>query len=668
MVSHTKKYKHFKLDYDLATRCAVGDVAFVPCVAEEPDGTHILRAIVMLASSGGTEFTERVPLLRHFASELAASVSDLDRSASERKLADIRSVTNCTPDSLACIAEKGASSCRAITSSIWLRIDCAEIVTGTIIDRFELTSAIQRYLQILAKRPSGAGTSVAHELPPGAAMVASFFGVQNDALPQCCDGATRTLAELVGSSLYFPVASADSLARNRSAISGDRFREVISTVVSSYRNESDDDLFLKQTAKLFETTYLPGHGLTGWSLRYAKVPIRVAQLRSEDAKDVYDRVTVSSKQCQPSGVDRQLAEQLHGKICKSVFIDTQIPEPIIRQHVRDHNYTIRRPFDALMCEPFGQFDSDAYPSGIVRMTLASSFTGQFDDRDEQVLLAVTSHLADLLRAKLMEKSHIIQKYDNDEQLRHYLAHRLRRFRGDVETLRTWFASVKNGVPADVVDAITRLDITSRRVSWYGAYRKFLREVASIPGGDVTLGCLESYLTVWFREQSYGTPVVVERVGDVENGTPVLNNGEDLLLLCLLVDELVANSSFHSNLQPQKIAVALERSDTRRLVVAIHERGQIPSDGADSVVVADESCDIRWMTHDEYIRTSVGDQPSRQGRGAEYISRWSSQLGVAVFVGLGPDRRVYVVGDETSINQLYLSSAKSQRQVPSGAGK
>jgi hypothetical protein len=622
----------------------------------------------MLANSGGAEFNDGLPLLENFARQLAGSVSDLDRTASDHRLAKIRSITSCTPDSLACIAEKAAASCRAITSRIWLRMDCAEIVTGTIIDRFELTRAIERYLQILAKRPNGAGESSADELPPGAAMIASFFGVQDHALPNCCDGATFSLAELVTSSLYFPVASADSLAGERAAITGDDFRRLISAVVSSYRNEPDDALFLKDTAKLFETTYLPGHGLTGWSLRYGKLPIRAAQLGDEDAKLIYQRAKASTQDCEPSGVDRQLAEQLHGKVDDSVLFNRKIPVPRIRQHVRDHNYTIRRPFDALMCAPFGEFDSDAYPSGIVRMTLASSFTGRFDDRDEQVLLAVTSHLTDLLRAKLMEKSHFIQKYDNDEQMRHYLAHRLRRFRGDVETLQTWCATVNESLPADVLESISRLDFISRRIGWYGAYRKFLREIASIPSGDVTIGCLESYLTHWFRGQSYGTPVAVKLVGDAENGTPVLKNGESLLLLCLLVDELVANSSFHSDPRPQTIEVALQSRGIGRLVVVIHELYGSADDSAKGTVLSGGSRDIRWMGYEQYLRTSIGDRPGRQGRGAEYISRWSSQLGVDVLVGDRSGERLYVVAEPASLEQFLQSLGARGTEVPSGANR
>lgn len=574
-VSHQKSYQHFTLDRKLASDCHIdSDVIFLPCVASGSDGSTTLRGILVLGSSTGhPPMNGREQTLQNLASQIAASMASDERLFIDERLKRIRSQGSFTLSSLQCIAEKAALTTRAMVARVWLRIDLVAMLIGRPLRREPIAKAFQRYLQSVARN------GLWRESPPGVRLTAAFFGVSVSEMEEIGRSATDSLASYVVDHLYLPVAHWDVIDQSdmKAGESLLVLFDALSSLEHQFRSQPDDCLFCKSVECVMERCYLPGYGLTGWSLRYIDAPVRLDNLTETEGDRIHQQVLKSPHDFQLKAVDLMIKRDVPASAIGNGE-SLSIPSPVISQHVRDHYYKIRQPLDTVMCVPFGTLEPLEYPRGILRVALSSSPTGIFDEEDESRLDSIASHLTELLMSKMFRWERSVSQYDVGPKLQNFLAHRLKRFGQDAARLRSELSNDPN-VSDGLKLASKGVDIVARTVDRIEATRQFLRGLAFDDGELLSAESVSAYIVHWFEKHSYGVPVSTSNstVGQVSTF-----KAEWLIDLCLLVDEIVFNACIHSNPSPQCFEINLNCDGGIRLEVV--ERGcrdrykAVPSEG------------------------------------------------------------------------------------------
>jgi len=636
IVNHEHTYRNFTLDNPLAKESnIVGDVLFLPCVTVGRDGTKSLRAILMLSSSSGSPPIDgREGVSQSLASQIALAMASDDDVFVEERLRRIREESRLNRGTLQCICEKAAIVTRALVSRIWLRADLAASIAERAFNSSGLMRVIQQYMQQAAR------SGHCLESPPGVRLLLSFFGIAVEDFREVAINASGVLAQQVAENLYIPVSHWDVLDQTDRAAAGvmDDVLTMWSRLEKISHPGTDAHAFCTEVEKVLERSYLPGHGITGWVLRYGNRTLRLDSLTADSVAKIEKKYPELFGPYQPKTVDRIVEREVpvavHVGCC-----NLPVPTPCSLQHVRDHSHKVREPLDTFMCAPFGCLDPMEYPRGIIRVALSSSSSGRFSPEDESRLGMIASHLTDLLMAALFRREREMAKYDVGTKLQGFLTHRLKRFGDDAAFLRSYFEQVQS-IPDCVRDAAKRVDNVARTVDRLDATKQFLKEL-TLDEGHLRPSEVMAYIIHWFKKHSYGVAVDVTNQSTVDEA---VFDAKRLIDLCLLIDELVFNACLHSKPSPSRFSILIRIDHGLRICIQ-----------ESFLCVKDVT--LNPPVHEPYReflkrRVEANSGSERRGQGFADIEQWEKSLGVSVTCSLEHGReREYVVQGHSSSGVL-----------------
>lgn len=658
-VNHSKQYRWFTLDPDLAKECRItGTVCFVPCCTSEDDGTEVLRSIVMLANSkgetvfdaeghlGGRDDSSSLSnLLEGLGTAVAESLATGDRREVERELASLREETLLDARRLERAANSGTKLCHSLGCTVWLRADLLSLVGGPVISTNDLGDVFKK---LFSSRADGVWDRLDRDLTRVALeMVAAFLGVDVEAAGALLDSPEmKEITPLIGRSTYVMVAMSTSEATVGGMTALERASSSLSSLMDAFGHERDDAKFGTMVCEfLAEQTYLPGYGLTGWVLRH-RVDMRLASATEEDIKAFWRDV---KRSCARGGN----VELAISKACKRRGFSTVLWEDAaaIPKHVGHlgEQPTSPKELETFLCCPLEQIDDSETVAGVVRVSTSGSARSEFSAEDLQSLSALRVHLSRLLRSQYVAANTFSQKMGIDQEFRNLIKHKNAHVPEELEKIEREALQQE----LDISEPLSYLYEFSDRLNWYMNCRAMLITLSSRPD-SLSPEILFDFVRSWFKERRLRADVTTLRNGAVPECLDLVRQTHlDVFSFCKIVDELVTNACRHRPEASQHIVVVIGATSTAVCVVIECDAAAVSRyRAADWVATPDVIEAIRTRVLEEnWEPISCLSTPSatgdREGSGIPEILQASSTLGVDACVARAGRHWMYLVRSQDS---------------------
>lgn len=603
----------FVVDPKVVERCRLkGSIYYLQCVSKDLDGHPTLRSILHLGNSRGDLKLPREAegLLQTIAAKIADSAADNERLDAEKHLREIRSYVDPAPTNLQGIVSRVKEGCHSIGCTLFLRGTLLHIAGWMRPAQAEFERAFARLLMKTDEWSEILGDAHADKIRK---MLRGFFGLAPENLDMLLAAPNRVhVAPLLARSLYVRVAQTEE------KLSHDR--DIVGLVASACDPMRSVQPF---AAFLAEDCYLPGYGLTGWTLRYGCDML----LKDKNSGTLTDFFT--SKDIHAPHLSAVI-QMLRDLSIESNLAKAPVVAPEHADHIREQGNYSRRDDSFLACclEPI---DDPHFTSGVLRTSTSERLPTTFTGHQVELAQAAARHLSWMLRRVYTRQQQFILEHSLDEESHAYHGHKGRRFDQAVQTIRGAITPESAKLP-EVQNALMQLETVGRQLARYRLYGQMVRDLSKLRDETINPTMVKEYSDRVLDLNPYRGVVrsaIVPQVLPSGEGQLLVHN---LPRLCFVADEIITNSMKWSPFQPAELCVLV--SDGWPLTVQVVECRKEEAAKMTSLV----------NLPDEELRPyGALFPPEKRGGGAQLYEKTLIETELTVLFAERPDgRRVYVV--------------------------
>jgi hypothetical protein len=548
----------FRLDDTVVAECALkGPIYFLPCFSDSGDGEPVLRSIIHLGQAAGNLRLgeEAEPVLHVLSRTVADALARDEEERMRRRLESIYAHKDLTPLDLHHIAVNVSLLCSSLGSALFLNARLLPLVGCCAIEEGDVVEAFRRLFNVL----NAAGWDIL-TLPKKEklqAMIAAYLGIDAGHVPLVVRSGAHHLASLLGTCLYVCVARTD-----REEPSND-----LEDLLRLAQKDPDDRQYADAfVGFLTGQCYLPGYGLTGWCVRYQRA-MCLPNKSQEQVLAFFNAVKDQLEVPQPTAIVETL--RFLQPPVESQLAANPIQTPAHADHIRDCPHRSQRE-DAFLAVPLESMDDGVTASGVLRTSTSVTLRSSFEKAAEKAVTLVAQHLSLLLRGEKMRQQSFVQKYSDFEQLRKYLYHKLKRFTDALKHVEDACLPLSDSaIPTKIRDHIDELKAICGHVVRSRKHDKLLHYLRGKKADRLPVGPLAEILRDFIESPCCASQVVVKMARDVVTSESPITHKDQVLPLCLLIDEVLTNSARYS--RPEEIVILLYGRDA--VAVQVVEGGK-----------------------------------------------------------------------------------------------
>jgi hypothetical protein len=601
-----EEHDRYQLDLEVVQQFKLkGRIFYLPCTSQDQDGESSLRSIIHLGQSNGAlDLSNEVrPLLNSLANSVADGMSATEDQQVRDLLRKVRKLDRISTGALAEVMDHVTGICHSIGCTLFLRTTLLAVsgIPGAASCSF--VEAFKSFFNHGRKTDWEEITE--DDRCAVEEMLAAFFGVSSEEVVNMRRrGLLCEFAALCADSLYMR-ATQSGTTIDTSGLLG--WSQVLVLKARPFVPKFAE--FLRNDC------YLPGYGLTGWTLRY-----RHNMLLQNKHQNTITAFASTVPKKVPMLDDIFIADILSKHGVQSALTDSKLRTPEHADHIRDRENISRHDDTYLACllEPIDDMDR---PSGVLRTSTSVAVRSSFGRRDQEAVEEVAMHLSWLLRQAFMEQQQFARTLAERKQLRTFLHHHVKEIENALGELRKYVACTHD--PKAVKEHLDFLETIRKLITESEDLNKLVDNIGKLNAIDLVV--LRKYLQAFLEgPRKMGDVIVVVEDGAECAGTKFCRDPRRCLLAtCLLAEEFITNAIRFSNPKPTKFVVFLARDSHFSVCIA-----ECAADESERVLANLRAHRMPQMA----LYSNLLEKSDRRGQGTELLTEVTRLTGLKAEYG------------------------------------